>query len=114
MRSEGKNWLGLAIQFAVLLALAALTSWLFGYFILHPWLHAFLVFVAVKILFDIFTALFKISKKKYIFFEDYLRETLLFFAVAAICVLAVAAVQQYMHGVIWLPLLAAAIVMIWR
>lgn len=114
MRSEGKHRLGLILHFAGLLALAAVTSWLVSLLNLHPWLHAFLVFASTKILADIIASLFKIRKKKYTFFEDYLREIILFFAVAVICVLAVAAVQQYLQGVIWLPLLAAAIVTIWR
>jgi hypothetical protein len=114
MRSEGKRRLGLILHFAGLLALAAVTSWLLGLLNLHPWLNAFLVFAATKILADIIAFLFKIGKNKYIFFEDYVREIILFFAVAVICVLAVAAVQQYFGGVIWLPLLAAAIVTIWR
>lgn len=114
MRSEGKRWLGLALYFAGMLTLAALISWLFSYVPLHPWLHAFLVFATPKLLTDILAALFQGSKKKYIFFEDYLRELLLFFAVVAVCVLAVAAVQQYLHGMVWLPLLAAAIALIWR
>ncbi|HPZ22960.1 MAG TPA: hypothetical protein PKV05_08075 [Bacillota bacterium] len=114
MRNEGKRRLGLVLYFAGMLALAALMSWLFRHLHLHPWLHAFLVFVSPKIFADIFAALFRINKKRYIFFEDYLRELILFFAVAAVCVLAVAAVQQYLHGIVWLPLLAAAIAMIWR
>lgn len=114
MRDGGKRWAAAVLLFAGLLVLAAAVSRLLALIHMAPWLHAFLVFAATKILADILAAIFRSKEKKYLFFEDYLREILLFFAVAAICVLGIEAVQHYLQGRIWLPLPAAAIIMIWR
>lgn len=114
MRGRGKHRAAAVLLFAGLVVLAAAVSRLLALINLPSWLHAFLVFAATKILADIIAAIFKAQEKKYLFFEDYLREILLFFAVAAICVLGIAAVQHYMQGRIWLPLPAAAIITIWR
>ncbi|GEM_PF-1625024 len=114
MGSGGKRRATAVLIFAGLLILAAAVSRLLALIIMAPWLHAFLVFAITKILADVLAAIFRRKEKKYLFFEDYLREILLFFAVAAICVLGIAAVQHYLLGAIWLPLPAAAIIMIWR
>lgn len=79
---------------------------------MNSWLRCLLVFVLTKLLADVASAVMR--EKRFVFFEDYLRELLLFSGVAALCVLGVAAVQYYLHGKIWFPLLAAAAVMVWR
>jgi len=102
------------LTFTGLLVLAAIMSKLLALVPMIQWLHAFLVFAVTKILFDIFTAIVAREEKQYVFFEDYLREIVLFFAVSAVCVLSIAAVQHYMQGTVWLPMLVAAVIMIWR
>lgn len=101
------------LRFFGLLILAAAVSYLLALLNMNPWLHSFLVFAVTKILADIIRLLLGQRVSKYVFFEDYLRETFVFLAVSAVCVLGIALVHHYLLGKIWLPLPVAAIVAIW-
>ena len=114
MASARKRRLINVLTFTGLLILAAIVSKLLALAPMIYWLHAFLVFAGTKILFDIFQAIVMRKEKKYVFFEDYLREVMLFFAVSAVCIICITAVQHYFHGEVWMPMLAAAVIMIWR
>lgn len=114
MASARKRRLVNVLTFTGLLIVSAIVSKLLALVLMIQWLHAFLVFAGTKILYDIFGAIVMRKEKKYVFFEDYLREILLYFAVSAVCVLSIAAVQHYLQGNVWLPMLVAAVIMIWR
>jgi len=100
----------LAFGLVILAAAVAKVVALLG--MLH-WIEAFVTFVLTKIIYDIISV-FNPQGRKYLFFEDYLRETLLYIAVAGISVAGAAAVEIYMGGAVWLPLLAAGLVFVWR
>ena len=111
---KGKKWGAAVLKFAGLLILAAGLSNVLVLLKMNHWVHVFFVFALTKVIADVIIAVFKLKESKYIFFEDYFKEVLLFFAVAAICVLSIALVQHYMLGKVWSPLPAAATVMIWQ
>lgn len=77
------------------------------------WAEIFIVFLTTKVLYDIVFALLS-KDKKYLFFEDYFRETLVFIVVTAICVAGITVVEMYIGGKIWVPLLAAGYIFVWR
>lgn len=112
MRS--KRFTKALITFLVILSLAAGISALLSLFTLTPLLHGFIVIATTKILVDVAAIILRRGEQKYLFFEDYLRETFLFFAVMALCVLAISQITRYIGGQVWFPLLAAAGAVIWR
>ena len=114
MGSGGKKRLSLVLHFTGLLMLAVFASWLIKFLHMPAWLDTFLIFVFTKIFADIIVVCTRTQKNKYIFFEDYLRDLFLYCAVAVICTLAIITVQQYLHGLIWVPILAAVVAMMWR
>lgn len=102
------------LTFIGLIILSAIVSKLLALVSMNQWLHAYLVFACTKIMFDILAAIVMRKEKRYVFFEDYLREIIFFFAVSAVCVFGIAAVQHYLQGTVWLPMLVTAVIIIWR
>lgn len=99
--------------FIGLIVLAYLVSKVTALVSLPAWVAAFLIFAGTKLLYDLIFALFG-KGRKFLFFEDYLREILVFFVVAAICVAGFTVAETYLGGKVWIPLLAAGLVFIWR
>lgn len=114
MKSWGKGAGMFLVRLGGVLAVAALVWRLLLSLGLDPWLRAFLVFALSKVLVDGIAALIKRKERNYVFFEDYLRETLLFLAVAAVCVLVMAVVENYLQGTVWPPVPAAVAILVWR
>lgn len=111
---KSKPFTNAFIIFLTILLLAVGVSALLSLFALSPLIHGFIVIAITKILADVATLVLRRGEQKYLFFEDYLRETFLFFAVMAVCVLAISQITRYIGGYVWFPLLAAAGVAIWR
>lgn len=100
-------------KFAGILLLAIAVSAGFALTNFPAWAQAALVFVGTKIASDFIVALYR-KERRFLYFEDYLREVLMFMIVAALGIVGFMAVERYMGGVVWVPLLAAALVLIWR
>lgn len=104
---------GKLMFFIGLIVLAYLVSNMTALISLPAWVAAFLIFAGTKLLYDLVFAVFG-KVRKFLFFEDYLRETLVFLVVAAICVAGFTVAEIYLGGKVWIPLLAAGLVFIWR
>jgi len=111
-----KNGSKILVKIFTLLGLVALATGvgkLVNMVELHRWLQLLLVFLGTKILFDLGFAIFR-KRKRYMYFEDYLRETGVYTLVSAICVAGILMISRYIGGVIWDPLPVAILVLIWR
>lgn len=114
MDSRKKKALAAKITiFLGLVILALAVTKLVAYFNFPPWAEIFIVFLTTKFLYDIVFALTS-KDKKYLFFEDYFRATLVFIVVTAVCVAGITAVEMYIGGETWIPLLAAGYIFVWR
>lgn len=101
------------IYFAAILVAAIVLTKMLDLLEVPPWVRLFIVFIGTKIVLDMGVALFK-SNKRFLYFEDYLRETFVYAVVAAVAVAGVMAVEYYFGGAIWNPLLAAGLVYVWQ
>ena len=99
--------------FASVLVLAEFIARLMNSFGLPSWLELSFLLIGTKIVVDIVSAIVK-ADKRFLYFEDYLRETLVYVVVAAIGVAGVVAVEYYFGGAVWEPLLAAGLVYVWQ
>jgi len=113
MKGRSKFILNIILIFISLLVLAFILAELAGLTGLPWWAQAAIVFLGTKTLSDLGSSLFR-RERKYLYFEDYIREITMFMAVAVIAILGVTAVESYIGGVVWTPLLAAALVIVWR
>lgn len=93
--------------------IALALSLLMGGLPLHRWLNALLVFIGTKLVADTLQAVIA-KERQFLYLEDYLREMLVFSLVAALAIGLAEAVVELIGGKIWVPLLAAAMVMAWR
>ncbi|HOB34770.1 MAG: hypothetical protein GX090_03190 [Firmicutes bacterium] len=112
MKSRSKAvlaWLG---RFAGILCVAAGIDWALTGLNSPWWVKAGLVFAGTKVGADMAVALYR-RKGKHLYFEDYLLELFLFMLAATVGILGVAAANIYLGGAVWVPLLAAALVLIW-
>lgn len=113
MKTGSRMTLKMLLYFAGFLILAVFAAQLAALVKVPSWGQAGLVFAGTKILGDVIIAVFR-RKRKYLYFEDYVREILLFMIVAALGILGVVAIENYLGGTVWIPLLAAALALIWR
>lgn len=113
MKGQTRQFFAKVVFLGVLVLIAYGISRLTALITLPMWAEALLVFIGTKVLYDLGFAVFS-SVKRFLFFEDYLREMLIFLAVAGVCAAGLTAVKIYMGGEIWLPILAAGLVFVWR
>ena len=113
MKARGRAVLVKFLNFIGFLILAVSIAEVVALVQVPPWFRAGLIFAGTKILADVIIAVFR-RERKYLYFEDYLREIFLFAIVAALGILGVTDIEEYWGGVVWIPLLAAAQSLIWR
>ncbi len=113
MKARSREILNQLLHFGGLLVLAIAIAELVALTKYPAWAQAGLIFTGTKILGDAAVVIFS-RERKYLYFEDYLRELLIFMVVAFLGILGLVSIEHYLGGSVWVPLLAAALAFIWR
>lgn len=113
LRKISKPLLFYSSRLAYFVLVAGAISFLIGYLPLHRWIHSLLIFLGTKLIADGVKAILS-RDRRFLYLEDYLRELVIFTLVAVLAIALADGIVQLVGGKVWMPLLAAAMVMVWQ
>lgn len=100
-------------RLAYFVLIAGAISFALSYLSLNRWINSLFIFLGTKLIADGVKAIFGRSRR-FLYLEDYLRELLVYTLVAVLAIGLAEAIIVLIGGRVWMPLLAAAMVMAWQ